>query len=227
MEASELESAYSLRDLSDLYNIAREERLRGRGGGGSGGWISQIMTWKITSWSGREEEEQGSNVEKRDSVILRACTMTRLHHPEGAPLGVWWACDKLSIWGWTVEGQEWGGSGTCYDKVSPRRWRRRRRWRLRRHQKASSSKHRPRKYNNAAAEEHLKVMTGRSATCRGAAEERNWIIYHCSFSRVECWLANGPEGRKKKLLMHQRTRANRSAGLCVKASQWLPEYFPH
>lgn len=30
MEASELESADSLRDLSDLYNIAREERLRGR-----------------------------------------------------------------------------------------------------------------------------------------------------------------------------------------------------
>lgn len=42
------------------------------------------------------------------------------------------------------------------------------------------------KYKSMAAEEHLKVMTCCSATCRGAGEERNGIIYQCSFSWLEC-----------------------------------------
>lgn len=160
--------------ICQIYIILRERNDWEGEGGGRGGWICQIMTWKKPIWNGREEEKQGSNVEKRASVRLCVCTMARLHHPEGAPLGVWWACDKLSIQGWTVEGWERGRSGSCGDKVPPRR--------LRRRQEASSGKHRPQKYNNVAAEEHLKVMAGRLATCRGAAEERNWIIYHCSFS---------------------------------------------
>lgn len=207
--------------ICQIYIILRERNDWEEGGEG----ISQIMTWKIMSRSGKEEEEQGSNVEKSVSVRLRACTMTRLHHPEEAPLGVWWACDKLSIRGWTVEGREWGGSGTCGDKVSPRRWRRRRCWRLRRRQKASSSKHRPRKYNNAADEEHLKVMTGRSATCRGAAEERNWIIYHCSFSRVECWLANGPWGRKKTTINAPEDQSQQERGASYQSFPVAPRVF--
>lgn len=35
-----------------------------------------------------DKEEQGSNVEKRGSVRLQVHTMTKLHHPEGAPSGV-------------------------------------------------------------------------------------------------------------------------------------------
>lgn len=49
MEASELQSAYSLRDLSDLYNIAREERLRGRGGGDKS---NNDLKNNVTEWEG-------------------------------------------------------------------------------------------------------------------------------------------------------------------------------
>lgn len=140
MEASEFESAYSLRAICQIYIILRERNEWK----GEGGWISQITTWKITSWCETKEEEQGSNVEKKGGCLrLQACTMTELHHPEGAPLGVWWVCDKLSIRGWTVEARSGAEVCTCGDKVSPRRWRRRRRRRLKRCQKASRSKHWP------------------------------------------------------------------------------------
>lgn len=77
------------------------------------------------------------------------------------------------------------------------------------------------KYKNTAAEEHLKVMTCRSATCRGAGEEKNGIIYQRSFSQVECWMSNG----LKRKIMHQRTSANTSTKR--KASEWLPEFLSH
>lgn len=73
--------------------------------------------------------------------------------------------------------------------------------------------------------EHLKVMTGRSATCRGAAEERNWIIYHCSFSRVECWLANGPWGRKKTTINAPEDQSQQERGASYQSFPVAPRVF--